>query len=68
MRYSWFYIVLGMFLFPQNEALGADGYVRLRGIDVLHYRIALTIDATDSVIVGDTGIIVSITDGNIKEI
>lgn len=68
MRHSWFYLVLTVFLFPQNAALGADGYIRLRGIDVLHYRIALTIDATDSVIVGNTGIVVSMMDDNLKEI
>jgi aminopeptidase N len=51
-----------------SPAFSADGYQRVAGLDVIHYRIGLTIDATDSVVTGETGILVSFTQDGVTRI
>lgn len=55
-------------LLISSPVFANDGYRRVTEIDVIHYRIALTIDATDSVITGETGILVSFNADNVTEI
>lgn len=43
----------------------ADDYVRVAGVDVAHYRIALTLDDTSSAIQGETEILLDITAGGV---
>ncbi len=65
MHYAMF---TALFVSFTSQIFGADGYRRLEGIDVIHYSIGVTIDATDSVITGETGILVEFNTAHITQI
>ena len=60
--------IVCLLLLNISSVFAADGYQRVAGIDIIHYRIGLTLDPMDSVITGETGILVSFTGTGITEI
>ena len=54
--------IVCLLLMNISPVFAADGYQRVAGVDIIHYRIGLTLDLMDSVITGETGILVASDD------